>query len=520
MKGSIASLRTKQSPWQQAPWSYLLAALSISAITGIIHLTHAYASAANIPMLYLLGVICAALFLGRAPAVLASILAFLSFDWFFVEPRYQFTVQQPEEWLALCTFLLIATVTGQLTALLRAQVEEASRRRSETAALAEASWAVASELDTDLALSKVLSELAALIEPKSAALLLPNADSELKCVALENNPKPASNSPAYASDAVKFVLSEGRAVGWDESPLWNKAMSEAEQPGSVYLPVAAENQVLAVLYLNLKGGRKVTDTERQVIDSLRNHAAVILQRDKLMKSEARAQALAEADRLKTALLSMVSHDFRSPLTSIKASVSSLLEDGAPISPEVQRSLLQGVEQETDRLNRMVGNILHLSKLESGAWKPVTEPTPVAELIGAALDYFSADENKRILVALDRSVTEITVDSVQIVQVIKNLIENALKYSPSDSMVELKTRLSDGEFIIEVLDKGRGLPKGEEQKIFEPFYRAPSLKESSIPGLGIGLTLCRGLVEANGGSLGALNREGGGSVFRISLPLAE
>jgi two-component system sensor histidine kinase KdpD len=236
-----------------------------------------------------------------------------------------------------------------------------------------------------------------------------------------------------------------------------------------------------------------------------------------MKAESRAQALAEADQMKTALLSMVSHDFRSPLTSIKASISTLLGEGNPVDAETQRSLLQGVDHETDRLNRMVGNILDLSRLEAGAWRPRKESTELSELIGAALDCFDASANARIQVEIDSRIHEIVADAVQMVQVVKNLVENALKYSPEASPIEIEVALGKDSLIIEVLDRGAGLPKGDEHQIFEPFYRAPGLKESSVPGLGIGLALCRGLVEANGGSLTARNREGGGAVFRVTLP---
>jgi two-component system sensor histidine kinase KdpD len=503
--------------WQRAPWSFVLAGATVSVMTLFIQATHAQASIANVPMLYLLVVIATALFLGRLPAVFASIVSFLCFDWFFVEPRQMLTVQQPAEWLALCTFLLTAIVTGQLTALLTARAEEAQRRRVEMAALSAASWAVASELDRDKALGKVLSKLVELVEPQAAALII--RDESDKDVVIARSGLPDSTFEiGIAGDAIQFVFTSGKPTGLDQSSQRQESATIAAPLPSTYLPIVIENQVLGVLYLRLKDDQNMSDIETQVVDSLRNHAAVILQRDRLMKAEARAQALAEADRLKTALLSMVSHDFRSPLTSIKASVSTLLEEGAPVAPDVQRSLLLGVEQETDRLNRMVGNILDLSRLEAGAWRPRKESVPVAEMIGSALDYFNRDDNNRIQVSLDRSISEVSVDSVQMVQVLKNLLENGLKYSPVDSKVELRTVVEAGALTFEVLDRGRGLPKDDELKIFEPIFRAPGLKESSVPGVGIGLAICKGLIEANGGKLCASNRQGGGTVFRATLPL--
>jgi len=241
-------------------------------------------------------------------------------------------------------------------------------------------------------------------------------------------------------------------------------------------------------------------------------------RDALIQSRSEAAALADADRLKTALLSMVSHDFRSPLTAIKASVSTLLSEGKPLDTETHKVLCQTIEQETDRLNLLIGNILDLSRLEAGAWQPKIEATPVSELIGMVLDNFNAELNKRIVVQIDSQLTDIAIDSVQMVQVVKNLVENALKYSPSDSLVEIVAGRDDESTTIAVLDRGSGLSGEDIEHIFERFYRGVGLPESSLPGLGIGLAVCRGLVEANGGTLAAGNRQGGGAVFTISLPL--
>jgi two-component system sensor histidine kinase KdpD len=482
-------------------------------MTGFISLVHADQSMTVIPMLYLLVVTAAAFLLGSLPAVFASVIAFLAFDWFFVEPRYQFTVQDPAEWLALTMFLITAILTGQLTALLRTRAEEAQRGRQETAALAEASWAIASQLDRDHAINKVVSQLAQVVNPDYVSVLLP--DEENKHSTVTEYVDPANKDPVHLSpDCVNFVLTHADSIGWDRAKPGGVGL---EKPGTVYLPILLDSAVLGVLFMRLKPGMTMSSSQKQVIMSIVNHAAVIIQRDKLMKAEAMAHALAQADKLKTALLSMVSHDFRSPLTSIKASVSSLLQGGTPLDQQTQQSLLQAVDEETDRLNKMVGNILALSRLEAGAWSPRKETVEMKELIGSALDSFSDDENKRIRVDVDGNVQEIIVDSVQMVQVVRNLIENALKYSPPETFVELKVSRTDGGVLIEVMDRGSGLPKGNEQQIFKPFYRAPGLVESSTPGVGIGLALCRGLVDVNGGVVTADNRQGGGAVFRVTLP---
>jgi two-component system sensor histidine kinase KdpD len=285
----------------------------------------------------------------------------------------------------------------------------------------------------------------------------------------------------------------------------------------IYLPLALEDRLLGVLYLRPGDQRPPALHERRLIQALAGQATVVLERDRLARAELQARSLQEADRLKTALLSMVSHDFRSPLTSIKASVTGLLQEGIAYDPATQRELLRGIDQETDRLNGMVGNILALSRLEADAWRPRREPTPIAELVGTALGSFGAEENRRVEVHLAPGLPEVELDPVQMVQVLRNLLDNALKYSPKDRPVLLVAAHAGDRLALEVQDRGMGLPPGEEQRVFEPFYRAPHLQESSLPGVGIGLAVCRGLVEAHHGTLTALRRPEGGTIFRIELP---
>jgi two-component system, OmpR family, sensor histidine kinase KdpD len=492
-------------------------------MTALIHSIPGAARIANISMLYLLVVIAAALGFGSGPAILASVLAFFAFDWFFVEPLYHFTVADPAEWLALLMFLVTAVIIGQLTARLRDRVEEARRRERETAALAEASWAVASQVDRDRALAEVLRRIAEVVSLRAAAILVEDDTGRPELIAGCGEVSLPDFSGGTAREALQLVLSEGKPVAWGgDRRHWRKALAG---PSSPFVPGSGPQNAPsspaarpAVAYLPLSmADREVPPQERRVVESLANHAAVVLERDRLTRSATAAQALAEADRLKTALLSMVSHDFRSPLAAIKASVTGLLQEGTPWELEAQRELLQGIDHETDRLNRMVGSILALSRLEADAWQPQCEPTSPVELVGAALDAFGADDNRRIQVTLNPSLAELWLDLPQMVQVLSNLVDNALKYSPPGSPIELHAFPQERGAVLQVLDRGRGLLKGEEQRVFKPFYRAPGLQESAVPGMGIGLAVCRGLVEAHGGQLTVYNREGGGAVFQIRLP---
>ncbi|MBI3911236.1 MAG: DUF4118 domain-containing protein [Armatimonadetes bacterium] len=474
-------------------WGYAAAALGALAMTGLIHAIPGTRRIPNISMLYLLVVIGTALRFGSGPAILASLIAFAAFDWFFVQPLHRFTVADPGEWLALLMFLVIASVTGHLTARLRTQVDEARLRERETAALAEASWAVASQVSLQGTLAAVLRRIAEVV-PVTAATVLNGAEQDAPEVIA-----------SWQSESDGLPNSAGGAV------------ARALPAGAESIPLVAEGRALGTLRLQLRPGRAMSQQERRVVQSLANHAAVVLERERLGRMQTAAEALREADRLKTALLSMISHDFRSPLASIKASATACLQDPRHADPAAQRDLQLGIIQEADRLNAMVSNVLALSRLESDAWRPQREEAALAEVIEAARTGLPADANRRVRVFLDAAVAEVWLDPVQVGQILHNLLDNALKYSPPTSEVELRAFQEEDRLVMEILDRGPGLPPGQEQRLFDRFYRGPHLGESAVPGVGIGLSICRGLVEAHRGTLTARNREGGGAVFRVVLP---
>lgn len=509
---AMCAERIMTNYWRKIVIPYASATLAVAAITALISVVHADRHASNISMLYLLVVTVAALLLGRGASIYCSILSFLAFDWFFVEPRHHFTVSSFSEWLALCMFLLTATIIGQLTALLRKRMEEAQKSRNETAALAEASWAVASDIDRDRVLTKLMETIMKVSAADAASMCLQSKEDDEPIWIQSNSPVRDSET---SKEAMTHALVRGQSIGWDDSPHWKKAFGDLKKSELIYLPITLNNETFGVICMRLKPGATLKESEKNIVNSVINHAGVVLHRDKLLQIQTQAKALAEVDRLKTALLSMVSHDFRSPLTSIKASVGSMLQAKSSLDPDTQSQLLQGVDQETDRLNKMVGNILDLSRLEADAWTPKKEPTLVTELVGSVLDSFGEEENQRIKLEIADRNKEFSFDIVQMTQVLRNLIENALKYSRDE--VTVKFYNGNNMMNIDVLDRGPGLPRGEEKEIFKPFQRSKSLQESSTPGMGVGLAVCKGLVEAHKGTITAANQTGGGAVFHISLP---
>jgi two-component system, OmpR family, sensor histidine kinase KdpD len=519
----------KQQLKRVKPVAYLLSVSGVGLMTLVIELLRAGNSLANVNMLYMLVVIVAAVQLGRAAAVLASISSFLALDFFFVQPIYTLTVADPTEWLALCVFLLVAIVTGELTARVRTKAQEALQHDLEMTTLAEASWEIASDLDSKRAMDYVLNKIASLLSLSEVAVIANTEDGKLEAISAHAMSKDEAEAlfKGKTAEAIDFVFRRALPLGPRAVQFPNLASAgQPDQNAANYteldvtlLPIYVEGNVSAVLYIRSNLALPPNRREHQLLSALVNHVGLLLQRDKSLRAEAKAQALLEADQLKTALLSMVSHDFRSPLTSIKASIQTLKSAGSALALDEQENLLQAVDLEVDRLNRMVSNILDLSRLEAGAWRPKREQVPASELLGSMLDFFNKRDNQRIKIHNEVGENMVLLDSVQISQVLHNLLENALKYSPQDQAVELYCRRLDQALEFEVRDRGMGIAQEDKGTIFEPFSRGRSLNESNIPGVGIGLAICRGLVKAHGGTVQADPRDGGGSIFRVTLPQA-
>ncbi|MBO0781319.1 MAG: hypothetical protein J2P37_21070, partial [Ktedonobacteraceae bacterium] len=254
-----------------------------------------------------------------------------------------------------------------------------------------------------------------------------------------------------------------------------------------------------------------------------DQAALLIERDRLRGERLRLEVLQRTDTLRAALLSSVSHDLRTPLTVIKASTSSLLQKDVRWDEEAQHSFLRSIEREADRLNRLVGNLLDMSRIEDGAIKPEKEWYQITALVQDVLDRLrSLLQNRSIHLHLPTDIPPIALDYLHIDQVLTNLIENAIRYTPPASPIEVTVQHQGNEVCMSVADRGPGIPEDEMEHIFDKFYRVLSNKHrlpaDSPAGSGLGLAVCKGLVEAHGGHIWAEAREGGGMVFRVVLPV--
>jgi two-component system sensor histidine kinase KdpD len=264
-------------------------------------------------------------------------------------------------------------------------------------------------------------------------------------------------------------------------------------------------------------GKPLEPEQRRLLEAFASQAALAIERAQLAESARQMQLSQETEKLQTALLNSISHDLRTPLVSITGAISILREQRAHLDEATVQGLLDTAGEEADRLNRLVGNLLNMSRIEAGAMRVLMEPVDVQDLIGSALEQIADRVRERkISVNIPASLPLVPMDFVLMVQVLGNVIDNAVKYSPAESPIEIQAQ-TGGEFLeIEVADRGEGIPRADLERIFEKFYRVQ--RPEQVGGTGLGLSICKGILEAHHGSIAAKNRPGGGTVITLKIPL--
>jgi two-component system sensor histidine kinase KdpD len=496
------SRSTAPSP-RRSPQSYVWAALLVGSATIIAGLVYGRVELTEIVMVYLLGIVVVAVRFGRGPALFASALSVAAFDFCFVPPRFTFAVADVRHLLTFAVMFGVGLVIGTLTARVRQQAVAAELRERRTAVLYD--------LTRDLAGAQRSAQIASVavrhltISAGSAvAILLPDED-RLEVVAGE-----AGFFDDRERAVAEWVLEHEQPAGATTDTL-----SAAK---ALYLPLRASAQTLGVLAVSIDGDSLTQHPEqRQLLDTLGRQTAMALERAFLSETAHDNRVRADREELRSALLSSVSHDLRTPLAAITGAASTLLaqQNG---SEAVRRELLETIFEEADRLNRLVGNLLDMTRLESGGMVVHKEWTPLEEVIGAALNRIDEQLAGRTVTAtIPEDLPLVPLDGVLMEQMFFNLLENAVKYTPAGAPIDISARLAGDSVEVELADRGPGLEAGSEQRVFDKFYRRV---KAGVPGTGLGLAICRGIVTAHGGAITAERREGGGALFRLRLPLGE
>jgi two-component system sensor histidine kinase KdpD len=531
----------------------VIAVVGALVVTFVIYFFHLYPRIPNISLLYILVVLALASTRGLYAAILTSIVAFLSFDYFLVPPYYTLSIAKIDEWLALFIFLVTAIITGQLASALRQRAEQARRREYETRILYELVRDMNREENIQKQLDIIVHGVANNFSSwgvRDCAIFLPNAAGRLLLQESAREPAHQVNLLPDEEATAAWVMAQSQTVELHDVAL-NPPQLSVNAPRVVVrrtgdgqvvrryirlIPLKVGQKVVGVLRLSMEDDPQLFAAERSLgVEQKRSNprmaffwafvdqAAVAIERARLRRESLRVEVLQRTDELRAALLSSVSHDLRTPLSAIKAAASSLLQEDVQWDEEARRGFALSIERESDRLNRLVENLLDMSRIEGGALKPEKEWYPLDELIHDVLGRLQLElRGREVILDLPATLPPVKLDYMEIDQVLTNIIENAVDYSPAGSPIEISAKVDGDQMVVSVADRGPGIPPDDLVRIFDKFYRIRNIKTKSprTSGSGLGLAVSRGMVEAHGGRIWAENREGGGAIFRFTLPVGK
>jgi two-component system sensor histidine kinase KdpD len=496
----------------RAPLRKLLIGAGLSLlVTGVGLALGNWIQPVTLAMFYLAVVVFAGASLGQGPSALAALIGALSFAFFFTEPRYVFSLEDAPHLITFSGLLVVGLVVSRLSGLLRDQVRAARTREEQAVALNALSRDLTVALGLEEMLAAVLRNISQTFS-REAAVLLPE-EGAAKLAVRACTPGMMLSPAALQAAEWSFQRCKPAGYGTDTHPdAGVRCLPLETREGGVGVLVVAPREV----------GRMLSPEQRLLLEGFASQAALAIERARLGEQARQAALLRTTEHLQTALLNSISHDLRTPLSVITGSVSSLLEaeqSGLSLDQEMRLDLLENAQEEADRLNRLVGNLLDMTRLESGAMKIKLIAGDIQDVIGAALERAAARlEQRRVVTDIAPALPAVQMDFVLMVQVLFNLLDNAVKYSTPGSIIDVQARSVSGLVEIRVSDRGLGIPPEDLERVFTKFYRVQRV--NGAPGTGLGLSICRGIIEAHGGSIHAENRADGGTTLVVRLPAAE
>jgi two-component system sensor histidine kinase KdpD len=491
--------RPRRSPLRRYVWAVLLVVLATLVCWGMF----GRFNNSNLIMIYLLGVCFVAVRLGRGPSALAACLSVAAFDFCFVPPYLTFAVSDTQYLLTFGVMLLVGFLISTLAVRVRDQAEAARRREQRTQLLYSVSRELAG-LGTPEEIARITGRHVNDAVRGPAVLLLPRPDGTL----------------AVSPPEVKSIATEPREISvaqwvFEHAQMAGRGTDTLPGASALYVPLRSGDRTLGVLALRPDESLlPLSPDQLDLVETLARQAAASLDRARLAAEGEEARVTAERERLRSTLLSSVSHDLRTPLAAITGAASSLLQAPAPQAAE-RRELAETIYEEAERLNRLVANLLDMTKLESGTVPLKREWHSVEEVVGSALGRLEEGlAGRRVETVMPSDLPLVPIDAVLVEQVLVNLLENAIKYTDPGSGLRVSARPEPGGVGVEVADEGPGVKPGDEERVFEKFYRG-----SSAPrGFGLGLAICRAIITAHGGRIWAENRTPHGVAFRFTLPV--
>jgi two-component system, OmpR family, sensor histidine kinase KdpD len=464
-----------------------------------------FISPTNLLMLYLAVVMITAVRHGRQPAILASLLSVILFDIVFVPPYYTLSITDIEILLTFAGFLAMSMVIGSLVTFAREQTTSARAREAQTTALLELSQKLAVISDLKTIVETAVQHLHVTFNSE-VALFLPDPNGHLTLSASTTSIRLSPDDYAAAD----WVFHQAQPAGHHTNTL-------AGMRG-YFLPLRTSGQILGVITIEfpLDSPAALIGEQQRLLASLASQIALAIAKAYLTEQARLARLLEETEKLQTTLLNSISHDLRTPLASITGALSSLLDDADLLDAAAQYELLNTAWEQALRLNRLVGNLLNMTRLESGAMRVVSEPYDVQELVGATLAQMPNRLKGRVVRrAIPDNLPPVLMDLTLMIQAFMNLVDNAVKYSPPDEPIDIEAYQLEQMVALAVKDRGAGVPEAEFEHIFTKFFR---LDPGGVGGTGLGLSIARGIVAAHNGRVWVENRPEGGAVFTIALPI--
>lgn len=499
MKKTQPPLRAWGPGWR----GYFIAFFLVALTTGIGTLFSHLLDPTNLVMLFLLAVVIAALRLGFGPAVFTAILSVISFDFFFVRPYFSFAVEDTQYLVTFGGLMFVGMLISTLVSRARSQAEALKIREGQTNTLYALSRDLAAAVDLKGILETVIHHVRGSIKGE-VALLLPEGERV----------RPGAVSGNFELSEKEFSVALWAYRNGKEAGLGTETLASAS---FLYLPLAAGGKTMGVLGIKPQNdGGPLSPETRRLLDAFANQAALAIERVNLARKAEETQILQATERLERALLNSISHDLRTPLSSIMGTLSSLREGPSFIKDEGQIELLDLALDEANWMNRFVSNLLNMTRLEAGALRIKKEPHEVQDLIGSVLTSLEPRlKSREVKIQIPSNLPLVNGDPVLIAQVIMNLLDNSLKYSPSGTPLEIEAAASDSWIEIRISDRGPGVPEAYRHQVFEKFFRLPGAE--GVRGTGLGLAISKGIVEAHQGKIWVENLQGGGAKFILALP---
>ena len=486
---------------------YVMALAAVAAALGGAWLLQPVAGLGNVDLVFLTAIIAVSVRYGLWPSFLGCLASVGAYNFFFIPPVYTFAIADPASLVTLLVFLLVAVVTSNLAARVRAEALAAQRRASTTEALYAFSREIAGIDALDILLQATANRIASMLRLR-VAVFMPDEEKRLRAGAAWP-PADMANDPGM----------EAAQLAWVTVGSGRHDREAVRVAGRLFLPLRTSRGVVGLAGVSSdRSDEGLAPEERRLLEALLAQAAVAIERICLGGERDEARLAAETERLRSALLTSLSHDLKTPLASITGAITALRQYDALYDASARDELAATIQDEAERLGRFVANLLDMARLQAGGIMLDLQPVELGEVVGTALQRTAPVlEQHCVVVVLASDLPMLNLDVVLFEQVLVNLLDNAAKYAPAGSTVALEGYRREEGVVFNLLDEGPGLAPGDEERVFEKFYRA-SNGDRQRAGTGLGLAICRGFVEALGGTIQAANRTGcPGALFTIAFP---